>query len=101
MNATHAPGPCTRSREIDNSPDVHVLAEDGALIATVSAMISFNPLTRDSDEMKANARLIAAAPDLLAALEALCEGKYLSDPINADRMRAARAAIAKAKGGAE
>ena len=50
-----------------------------------------------SDE--ANARLIAAAPDLLAALEALFEDKYLADPINADRMRAARAAIAKAKGG--
>ena len=51
-----------------------------------------------SDE--ANARLIAAAPDLLAALEELCEDKYLADPINADRMRSARAAIAKAKGGA-
>jgi len=49
-----------------------------------------------SDE--ANARLIAAAPELLAALEALCEDKYLADPINADRMRAARAAIAKARG---
>jgi len=46
----------------------------------------------------ANARLIAAAPELLAALEALCEDKYLADPINADRMRAARAAIAKARG---
>jgi len=51
-----------------------------------------------SDE--ANARLIAAAPDLLAALETLCEDKYLADPINADRMRAAREAIAKATGGA-
>jgi len=50
-------------------------------------------------EVEANARLIAAAPELLAALEALCEDKYLADPINADRMRAARAAIAKAKGG--
>ena len=52
-------------------------------------------------EIEANARLIAAAPELLAALEALCEDKYLADPINADRMRNAREAIAKATGGAE
>lgn len=32
-------------------------------------MVSFNPVTRDSEEMKANARLIAAAPELLEALE--------------------------------
>ena len=51
-------------------------------------------------EVMANARLIAAAPEMMAALEALCADKYLADPINADRMRAARAAIAKAKGGA-
>jgi hypothetical protein len=46
----------------------------------------------------ANARLIAAAPDLLAALEDLLGDKYLADPINADRMAEARAAIAKATG---
>ena len=50
------------------------------------------------DQVRANARLIAAAPELLAALEELCADKYLSDPINADRMANARAAIAKAKG---
>ena len=47
---------------------------------------------------EANARLIASAPDLLAALEELCADKYLSDPINADRMANARAALAKARG---
>jgi hypothetical protein len=52
-----------------------------------------------TDEAKANARLIAAAPDMLAALEELCADKYLADPINADRMGKAKAAIAKAKGG--
>ena len=35
---------------------------------------------------------------LLAALEALCADSYLADPINADRMKQARAAIQQAKG---
>lgn len=43
-----------------------------------------------------NAQLIAAAPELLAALQELLTDKYLSDPINKDRMAKARAAIAKA-----
>jgi|LakMenEpi03Aug12_release.lakeMendotaPanAssembly.Ray.scaffolds.fasta_scaffold1126014_1 hypothetical protein len=50
-------------------------------------------------ERLANARLIAAAPEMLAALEELCADKYLADPINADRMGKALAVIAKAKGG--
>lgn len=42
--------------------------------------------------------LIAAAPELLEALRELAADKYLSDPINNDRMAKARAAIAKAVG---
>ena len=44
------------------------------------------------DELEANARLIAAAPDLLVALLAIY------DRHNADTMAQARAAIAKAEG---
>lgn len=69
-------------------------------------------LTYDEDEDEANARLIAAAPDLLAACQAIDEmwsddgegGRC--DPIDArsDQVRvlwtAARAAIARATGGA-
>jgi hypothetical protein len=44
----------------------------------------------------ADAPLLAAAPELLAALQDLCSDPYLSDPINADRMASAHAAIAKA-----
>lgn len=61
-------------------------------------------------QTEANARLIAAAPDLLAALEALLRngmGGVTCDPAatycpeySGEVLIAARAAIAKAKGGA-
>lgn len=52
------------------------------------------------EEAKANARLIAAAPDLLAALKALIETDRhdLTDKRPCDSCSAARAAIAKAEG---
>ena len=47
----------------------------------------------------ANARLIAAAPDLLEALEACVGAMYAVTSISADRAKEqARAAIARAKG---
>lgn len=52
--------------------------------------------------MEANARLIAAAPDLLEALVALipdAEANDFGGPDTGARIAAARAAIAKATGG--
>jgi len=50
-------------------------------------------------EMKANARLIASAPDLLAALERLTDAAMTRDRGNVeDALITARAAIASAKG---
>jgi hypothetical protein len=56
-----------------------------------------NVMVDEGDETQgANAALICAAPDLLAALQELLADRYLSDPINKERMANARAAIAKA-----
>lgn len=46
----------------------------------------------------ANARLISAAPDLLAALEGLTERMVKGDSISFARIEAAVAALAKARG---
>jgi hypothetical protein len=48
-------------------------------------------------DTEANARLIAAAPDLLAALEAI-SNPWLDDFSRGNAMKKARAAIAKATG---
>jgi hypothetical protein len=83
----HTPGPW----HVGLKPGPIVYSEHGEQVANL-----FEPLI-DEKENKANARLIAAAPDLLAALKELCADKYLADPINAGRMKNARAAIAKAE----
>lgn len=57
-------------------------------------------LEKESDESTANARLIAAAPDLLAALRDLLDEADLNevDEYTAPKVEAARAAIARATG---
>jgi hypothetical protein len=68
--------------------------EDGGQCVAVRASKS----NLEPTEKDAALRLMAAAPDLLAALQELLADKYLSDPINRDRMANARAAIARATG---
>jgi hypothetical protein len=72
----------------------------------VAVACDFNRSDRD-DEKRANARLIAAAPDLLAALELHVNGQGHVSHCHADpnrmipcsaRCQQTRAAIAKAKG---
>jgi len=91
MNAQHTPGPWAQA--IHSPADIVV---GDTQIA--SARYGLNGISRD--QAIANARLIAAAPELLAALEAMlakhderaCDG--LSD-LWAAEARAARAAIAR------
>jgi hypothetical protein len=52
-----------------------------------------------SVKKRENSAVIAAATEMQEALEELCSDKYLSDPINADRMAKAKAALAKSKQG--
>lgn len=100
MNA-HTPGPWehrledTNIRLIDEENDryIGVYAEDpgrgGSWVAVIEGDVF------DSEEQLANARLIAAAPDLLEALKELLETDSDCDS-NIDARCAARAAIAKA-----
>ena len=82
------------------------LIEGGPGTFVAQVLNHFNPNRADSALIfEANAHLIAAAPDLLAALERLC-AQIEAQP-NADvllvpfaAIQRAQAAIAKAKGGA-
>ena len=93
MTTQHTPGPWFANDSLQ------LFAETGQHIASLdSSTEGF-----EGGTLYANARLIAAAPDLLAALKAFddafshyCEGDPDSDEVSA--LYQARAAIAKATG---
>jgi len=90
MNAAnHTPGPWRLS---DGSPDVGVVTDE-KLIAMVT---NDEDSPMDVDEQLANSRLVAAAPDLLAALRRLLARSFDGDDY--DATSEAEAAIAKAEG---
>lgn len=89
MNAKHTPAPW----RITESGDVRA---EHILVAAVYPMEKHNPV-----ENKANAALIAAAPDLLAALQVITLDPRLSVFVNTLDRQAfaqARAAVSKALG---
>ena len=88
MTSTHTPGPWH-----------YETGDDGAVIYT-GFTIAKIPI--DGSDWQSNARLIASAPDLLAALEAALEAvEYYDEREGAEKtLRQVRAAIAKANGGA-
>lgn len=103
----HTPGKWTH----DSQEALHIRAEDGGLVATLgwSNGRHFSKGRREYEEVQANARLIAAAPELLRALEnvlAFEDPDSLEDQQKDARLRQARAhawqgakdAIAKATG---
>lgn len=97
MDTTHTPGPWSR-----NIPPARKYSTIFAGRNTHIAMVQSTGLT--DLEIEANTDLIAAAPDLLAALEALTEwGRTWTSPIGTNSplnlLIAACAAITKAKGG--
>ena len=112
MNAKHTPGPWTVGREMNSerpgSVPVVALVRD-----SLAGRMHVAFVNGKAGEQEANARLIAAAPGLLAALRALTldvqawhevhgrTGQYSSPQADylAQAMIEARAAIAKATGG--
>ena len=93
----HTPGPWT----VEHDEATKVLDADGCTLAWVGHLHLRG--RRSSEEVGANARLIAAAVDMLEALEAIvADAEYLAlVGDNHARRMAAKAAIAKAKGEAE
>ena len=93
----HTPGPW----DVEPKGSRHFV--DGADGLTVAYLDRAG--VRERSEIEANARLIAAAPELLEALEAVLPDleHYVAThgPGPDKRLAAARAAIAKAKGGAQ
>ena len=91
--ASHTPGPWTTHADAP----FEVVMDDGdvnPLIATVNACSA----SVDRPQALADARLIAAAPDLLAALEALTAWAERMGGWDASCWRDAEAAIARATG---
>jgi hypothetical protein len=99
MSAQHTPGPWHAMAPRIGAA-ITIYAHNGATpIATTASNTS--PLTMEMHrrgEVKANAALIAAAPELLAALREMLE--YAEERCDAVATNKARAAIAKATGNA-
>jgi hypothetical protein len=89
----HTPGPWKEAMWSGRVAIIHDHTDDG----TFDVVVACN----DQAPTLADARLIAAAPDLLAALKAcepFCKG-HQETPEKAARYAAVRAAIQKAEGG--
>jgi hypothetical protein len=103
----HTPGPWQFQA---NSTDTALLIEGDVLVASMSWHSSSRQRHPLRSESQANARLIAAAPELLAALQALhrmcrdcdleTQAQRPTEQQYNDAMDAAEAAIAKAAGAA-
>ena len=91
MTTQHTPGPW-------NVTGLYVRERDGGLVASIIDL--WHDQKTPKAEMDANARLIAAAPDLLAALKELLWGaSRTSDGDYSNAFTAAREAIDKATKG--
>ena len=94
MNAKHTPGPW----QVNRKGQTHVeAARDGQGINIIANCDDPDDI-RTRDEDRANAKLIAAAPELLAACEAAVFGANHIDCVRAmqEVLPQIRAAIAKA-----
>lgn len=109
MTAQHTPGPWEQSIKgydsdffVEGEWEIAICGSDkhdGELPPMIAAVTN---LSLVDEEAEANARLIAAAPDLLEALQSLVDMDvaYQRGPKVAEAIENARASIAKATGGA-
>ena len=105
MSTKHTPGPWTIGRSADNTPAVCVPCPNssGFVVAHINRLPKLGLVKGDVD---ANARLIAAAPEMLEALlhvQRILEGSALESLYSARERRLAtlnivNTAIAKAEG---
>lgn len=95
MSTKHTPGPWTMHPRFDDGAEVRALAPV-AWCGVASTHGASSSQVIDAAEARANARLIAAAPDLLEACERLL--RWAGWPHAEKDIELARAAIAKAKG---
>jgi hypothetical protein len=87
--AGHTPGPWLSERNY-RSTGSYVISSDGRQLASVNQRLA----GLDQRDSEANARLMAASPDMLKALQSLC-GENMP---TRDDFESARAVIAKATG---
>lgn len=93
----HTPGPWTMHPRFADGAEVRSLAQV-AWCGSACEISKSGGQIIDAAEARANARLIAAAPDLLAACEmALLDMRYYAT-VHGESITAIEAAIAKAKG---
>lgn len=85
MSGQPTTGPWRVERWLESGPNMQVVGADDQVVAIAAGLL------RPVDELEANARLIAAAPDLLAAVH------ELMDCGPSPRVREWRIAMAKAE----
>ena len=91
----HTPGPWT----VELAEGVRVLDANGRRVASVSLLSWKLAEPRSEAEICMNAQLIAAAPDLYEALEAIQKARFHPDPGEmSEANNMAAAALAKARG---
>ena len=92
----HTPGPWEIQR--DSGLHIYITQPSDTPNRVPGYYAEIRRFTTDSEQVEANARLIAAAPDLLEACEQLLKLVDLLSPVEGDTHRKAQRAIAKARG---
>jgi hypothetical protein len=95
----HTPGPWRYHLGRGANPRFHIQDVGGYQIASTTELVRHKQAHEENEAREANARLIAAAPELLEALTALLEASETIDAYEdllSEPERKARAAIAKA-----